>query len=174
MARSLDLAKCWALAAACRALNKWPSLRRKCRVACPDYRAREDCRRPCRNCHRISPACRVQAGHAGVERPQPRDFLAERPVQRGLEEMGGDVGLDDCTHHVRERVRGAGHDALHVALKLLDVAPHKLAQERLLVGKILVERPDADTRALGDAVGAEGVVGSGHQEASGGFENGGI
>lgn len=77
--------------------------------------------------------------------------LDHRPVQRGLVRMRDQRRVDHRVHALRERRRRAGPEGLDERVgELFAVMVDDGGRERLLVGKILVERADAHPGALGD------------------------
>src|SRR5262245_44807219 len=105
--------------------------------------------------------------------PGVRHLFHEDPVQLGLDRMG----VEHRAHHVSSPApQGAGPRAREPVLEgvehLLDVPLEECGDDRLLAGKVLVERSDAHTSPIGDAVGARRVVPLPYENASGRGEDG--
>jgi hypothetical protein len=85
--------------------------------------------------------------------------------------MNLDVGLNDGADGLRHRRAFGRREARpEDARDLLQVPVDEGRDERVLAGKVLVERADVDAGDLGDAVGAGAVVAFAKQNASSGVE----
>jgi hypothetical protein len=127
--------------------------------------------------HDLAAAAREQRAHAcdrplregggGVGGTELRHLGREHPVERRLDQMGRDVGLDDRADDGRERrVTEPRHHDVEPALELRDVARLQLREQGLLVREVLVERPHAHPGRGSDPVGREGAVAVADQNAS--------
>lgn len=99
------------------------------------------------------------------------NLLCQHAMQLGIDAMSRDRYRDQLAHSLLERkhrdlrqcATGNPHE---VVLVPIDHGRN----ERLLAGKILIERTDAHARLLSDAIGAGSIKTLSHQNASGSFD----
>ena len=118
-----------------------------------DLRAPRFQHRPHAHRHSIG-ECRLP-----IELAQPRNLFRQHAMERRIDQMGLHVVFDRRAHNLGKRsiLRMRGHP-FDAPFEIARMTPHQLAEQRVLVGKILIERTDAHTRFFRHSIGREGVV----------------
>ncbi|MNL20223.1 hypothetical protein D3C87_1414600 [compost metagenome] len=115
----------------------------------------------------------VLVGQAVVaRRVEQRKLAFKHPVQGGFQQMRMQHGLHDGRHALLQRRGGVGvqhlvDDIQHVVV----VALMQRGDQRILVRKILVQRPDADPSRFGDQIGVGAGIAVRGQNASRGLQD---
>src|SRR5262249_8747675 len=106
-----------------------------------------------------------------LESPGARKLLRKDAMELGIDPMRLDRGGDHLAHRLLDRLRrNLGQRSTDDLHDVLIVTIDDGGNERLLAGEVLVERPDADARHFGDAVGAGSVETLADQNASSRFD----